>query len=119
MEHQDFNMIVFTRKDITNKNEAEKKISQKEVKTNSEETVIIESDKKLGQMLSQARLAKGLSKQSECVTELNNKCKLNISVQLYSKWEANKETPTNEQIAKIERVLGVKLPRNKKIKVEE
>ena len=39
-------------------------------------------------------------------------------MQLYTKWEANKDIPTNEQISKMEKVLGIKLPRNKKIKID-
>lgn len=116
---QDWNTIIFNSKDNkqkTEKNkEIQKKISQKVV--NNEETKIV-ADKKLGQILSQARLAKGINKQSDFVNELN-KVGLNISVQIYSKWESNKEIPTNEQIAKMERVLSIKLPRNKKIKIDD
>lgn len=116
---QDWNTIVFNSKENkqkTEKNkEIQKKISQKVV--NNEETKIV-ADKKLGQILSQARLAKGINKQSDFVNELN-KVGLNISVQIYSKWESNKEIPTNEQIAKMERVLSIKLPRNKKIKIND
>ncbi len=86
--------------------------------TNLEEIKIL-PDKKLGQILSQSRLAKGLNSQNDFVKELNLKTNLNISQQLYSKWESNKEIPTNEQIAKMEKVLGVKLPRNKKIKIND
>jgi ribosome-binding protein aMBF1 (putative translation factor) len=121
MEHQDFNTVVFKGE---NKNEQNKKqtkeiqtiISQKE--TNKEE-VKIEADKKLGQLLSQARLAKGYNKQSDFVNEFNSKSNIKISLQLYTKWESNKDIPTNEQIAKMEKVLGVKLPRNKKTKIEK
>jgi len=116
---QDWNTIVFNSKESKQKNEKnkeiEKRVSQKVV--NSEDVKIV-ADKKLGQILSQARLAKGINKQSDFVNELN-KVGLNISVQIYSKWESNKEIPTNEQIAKMERVLSIKLPRNKKIKINE
>jgi ribosome-binding protein aMBF1 (putative translation factor) len=116
---QDWNIIVFNSKENKQKSEkrkeVEKKISQKVV--NDEEVKIV-ADKKLGQILSQARLAKGINKQLDFVNELN-KVGLNISVQIYSKWESNKEIPTNDQIAKMERVLSIKLPRNKKIKVNE
>lgn len=120
MEHQDYKTIVFNSKDKKindeKKRESQKKISQL---TNNMENVKIESDKKLGQMLSQARLAKGFNKQSDFIKELITKTNLNISTQIYSKWESNKEIPTNEQIAKMEKVLGVKLPRNKKIKISD
>ena len=52
------------------------------------------------------------------VNEFNSKSNIKISLQLYTKWEANKDFPTNEQIAKMEKILCIKLPRNKKIKIE-
>jgi predicted PilT family ATPase len=123
MEHQDFKPVIFNSKSEKNKKasidkqkkEVQNKISQKV--TNPEE-VKIEADKKLGQLLSQARLAKGFNKQSDFVNDFNSKSNLKISLQLYTKWEANKDVPTNEQIAKMEKVLCVKLPRNKKIKID-
>ena len=121
MEHQDFKPVVFNsksekdKKDSINKQKKEIKISQKV--TNPEE-VKIESDKKLGLLLSQARLAKGFNKQIDFVNDFNNRSNLKISLQLYTKWEANKDIPTNEQISKMEKVLGIKLPRNKKIKID-
>ena len=122
MEHQDFNTIVFNSKEKKvleqNKKEAQKKNSQKEVKTNDNEVVKVQADKKLGQLLSQGRLAKGFKTQGDFIKELNQKTNLNVSPQIYSKWENNKEIPTNEQIAKMEKVLTVKLPRNKKIKID-
>lgn len=116
MEHQDYNTIIFNPVTVAKKNndnkEIQKKISQLQP---NPETSKMQADKKLGQMISQGRLAKGFNKQNDFVNELNSKCKLNISLQIYSKWESNKEIPTNEQIAKIEKLIGVKLPRNKKI----
>jgi len=121
MEHQDFSTIVFNNKNTKNKNiqtkETQKKVSQKQIITNDEEIVKVQADKKLGQMLSQARLAKGFTKQSDFVNEFNSKSNIKISLQIYTKWESNKDNPTNEQIAKMEKFLGVKLPRNKKAKV--
>ena len=115
MDHQDFTPIIFNSKNSKEKEiikkDREKKISQKII---NDEDIKIEANKKLGQILSQARIAKGFNKQSDFVNELN-KIKLNISIQIYNKWESNKEIPTNEQIAKMEKVLCVKLPRNKKI----
>ena len=122
MEHQDFNTITFnsnSKKVLDeNKKEAQKKISQKQVLSNDNEVIKIQADKKLGQLLSQARLAKGFKTQGDFIKELNQKTNLNVSSQIYSKWESNKEIPTNDQIAKMEKVLCVKLPRNKKIKVD-
>lgn len=122
MEHQDFKTVVFNQKEKKavdqNKKEVQKRISQKQVSSNDNEVVKVQADKKLGQLLSQARLAKGFKTQGDFIKELNQKTNLNISVQIYGKWESNKEIPTNEQIAKMEKVLTAKLPRNKKIKIE-
>ena len=125
MEHQDFKTVVLNNVSAKekkvldqNKKEVQKRISQKQVTSNDNEVVKVQVDKKLGQLLSQTRLAKGFKTQGDFVKELNQKTNLNISAQIYSKWESNKEVPTNEQIAKMEKVLNVKLPRNKKIKIE-
>ena len=124
MDHQDHTVVVFNSKqkkeiDI-NKKEVQKRISQKQVNqvTNEESIVKVEASKKLGQMLSQGRIAKGFKSQGDFIKELNQRTNLNISVQIYGKWESNKEIPTNEQIAKMEKVLGLKLPRNKKKIIE-
>ena len=122
MEHQDFKTVVFNQKEKKavdqNKKEVQKRISQKQVSSNDNEVVKVQADKKLGQLLSQARLAKGFKTQGDFIKELNQKTNLNISPQIYGKWESNKEVPTNEQIAKMEKVLTAKLPRNKKIKID-
>ena len=126
MSHQDFKTVVFSnvsntskKVDNENKKEVTKKISQKQVTTNDNEVIKIQTDKKLGQILSQARLAKGFKTQVDFVKELNQKkTNLNISLQIYTRWENNKEVPTNEQIAKIEKLLSVKLPRVKKVRFE-
>lgn len=125
MEHQDFKTVVLNNVSVKekkavdqNKKEVQKRISQKQVSSNDNEVVKVQADKKLGQLLSQARLAKGFKTQGDFIKELNQKTNLNISPQIYSKWESNKEVPTNEQIAKMEKVLTTKLPRNKKIKIE-
>ena len=122
MEHQDFNTVTFNTKSEKEKkletNESKKKISQKQVTTNDSVVVKVESDKKLGKLLSQSRLTMGFKTQADFIKELNQKTNMNVSPQIYSKWESNKEIPTNEQIAKMEKVLKVKLPRNKKIKIE-
>lgn len=122
MDHQDFKTIIFNSKayknSVKSKQESQKKISQKIINTNENETVKIEADKKLGVILSQARISKGYKSQNEFVTALNQKTNMNISSQIYNKWESNKDNPTNEQIAKMEKFLGTKLPRNKKVNVE-
>ena len=119
MEHQDFKTVTFnskSEKEKIQKTKEQNKVNSQRV-TNLEE-VKIESDKKLGQILAQSRLAKGFNTQTDFVKELNGKTNLNISSQMYNRWESNKEAPTNEQIAKMEKLLGVKLPRNKKVKID-
>lgn len=123
MEGQDFKVVVFNTKEKKaldqNKKEVQKKISQKQVSSNDNEVIKVQADKKLGQLLSQSRLTKGFKTQGDFVKELNQRSNLNISAQIYSKWESNKEVPTNEQIAKMEKILQIKLPRNKKVRVTE
>ena len=109
MEHQDWNNIVFNSNNQKIKTEQtkeiQKTISQKQ--TNIENSRL-EAPKQLGQIISQARTAKGKN-QKQMAGELG------ISPQIYGRWESNKETPTNAQLANIEKKLGVKLPRCKKV----
>ena len=111
MDHQDFNPVVFNSKNNkveSNKSkEVQKSISQLE---RDPETTKIESAKKLGLSISQARTTKGLNQKQ--LSSL-----LGISSHILSRWELEREIPSNENIAKIERTLGVKLPRNKKVKL--
>ena len=44
---------------------------------------------------------------------------LGISEQVLGRWETNKETPENKDIAKIEKLLRIKLPRAQKVKIDE
>jgi ribosome-binding protein aMBF1 (putative translation factor) len=87
------------------KAEITKKISQKM----SNQDVKIEAPPNLGKLIEQAR--GGVTRQT-----LANR--LGIAVTLLTRWETGKDIPTNFDIAKIERQLGVKLPRTKKIKIE-
>jgi ribosome-binding protein aMBF1 (putative translation factor) len=41
---------------------------------------------------------------------------LGIAVTMLSRWETGKDVPSNTEIAKIERVLRVKMPRSKKVR---
>ena len=76
------------------------------------ETIKIEAPKNLGQLICQARNTKKINQKT-----LANE--LQISISVLSRWETNKETPTNAVISKIEKKLGIKLPRNKKTKIDE
>ena len=74
MEHQDFKTLVFSQKEKKavdqNKKEVQKRISQKQVTSNDNEVVKVQADKKLGQLLSQARLAKGFKTQGDFIEVL-------------------------------------------------
>lgn len=112
MEHQDWNNITFNtkteREKINKSKEQSKQVSNKQF---NPETTKLEAPLNLGQTISQARLAKGLNQDTLAKQS-------GISKQIISKWESNKETPDNNQIAKLEKLLGVKLPRCKKIKID-
>ena len=72
----------------------------------------MEAPSKLGQLICQMRTIKNKT-QKVFAGELG------ISPQVLSRWETNKEIPTNTDLAKIERLLGIKLPRNKKVKTTD
>jgi ribosome-binding protein aMBF1 (putative translation factor) len=107
MEHQDWNNISFNNKSETKMREDAKKINSNKI-TNPEDFKI-EAPKDLGKLIAQARTTKKKN-QKELASELG------INQQIISRWESNKEIPTNLQIANIEKKLGIKLPRTKKIK---
>lgn len=106
MQHQDWNKITFNNVSDAKKREEKKKINSN--KTPNPEQVKLEQQKNLGQLIAQARNAKSLN-QKQLAAQVG------VSSQILSRWESNKETLTNSQIALIEKVTGVKLPRNKKI----
>ena len=110
MEHQDWNSITFNNKNAVTKNEEAKKIHSNKII--NPELVKVEAPKDLGKLISQARTAKGKNQK-----ELANV--LGINQQILSRWESNKEIPNNLQIANIEKTLGVKLPRVKKMKIND
>lgn len=106
---QDFNQVVFTKNDKDMKNKTNKKISQ--IVPNDED-IKIESSAKLGKLISAARLTQNLNQKDFSI-------KLGISIMVLSKWESSKIIPTNQEIAKMESILCIKLPRNKKIKLNK
>ena len=111
MDCQDWNTITFNNVSQTKKrDEAKKTFSNK---TNDDpEKVRLEAPKQLGSLISQARNARNKN-QKQLATELG------ISHQLLGRWESNKEVPSNLQIAKIEKNLGIKLPRAKKVAAKD
>jgi len=106
MNHQDWKPIVLSNNKQTN-------VSQKNVsQLSTNEETKFEAPSKIGQLICQARTIKSKT-QKQLASELG------ISAQVLSRWETNKETPSNADIAKVERTLGIKLPRAKKVKVTE
>jgi ribosome-binding protein aMBF1 (putative translation factor) len=110
MDHQDWTPVVLNAGKEQSK---KKKTNQKIISqlTTSEDTKI-ETPKNLGQLICQARTAKSK-------TQKQLSAELGISTSILSRWETNKEAPTNAQIANISSKLGVILPRSKKIKQTE
>jgi DNA-binding transcriptional regulator YiaG len=103
IHHQDWNSVKFTSA-IPNNNA--KKVTFK--KAIIPEVVIVnDAPKQLGQLISQARL-----------TQLKNQKQfaalIGVAPQMLARWEANKEAPNNAQIASIEKLTKVKLPRCQK-----
>ena len=70
-----------------------------------EKVIIVPKD--LSKNISQARAAKGFSQKDLAG-------KVGLSSQVLSKWESGKEVPSNAEISKLEKFLGVKLPRTTK-----
>ena len=107
MEHQDWNNVTLGNKSDTKKQEGVKRFNSNKV-INPEE-IKIRAPKDLGKLIAQSRTTKGKN-QKELATLLG------VNQQILGRWENNKEIPTNLQIANIEKILSVKLPRTKKIK---
>ena len=107
IQHQDWNSVRFTSAIQTNN---AKKVTFK--KQHIPEIIVNDAPKQLGQLISQARL-----------TQLKNQKQfaaiIGVSPQMLARWEANKEAPTNAQIALIEKVTKVKLPRCQKVCADE
>jgi ribosome-binding protein aMBF1 (putative translation factor) len=111
MDCQDWNNITFNTPSQNKKKEEVKKIHSNKV-SNDPEKVRMEAPKQLGQLISQARNTKGK-------TQKNLAYELGVTHQILAKWESNKELPTNLQISQLERNLGVKLPRARKVAVKD
>ena len=109
MEHQDWNSIKLNMPALKNK-DTNKKPHISANKVNKVEKVIMKEP--LGKIIAQARVINGKN-QKELA------CMIGVSQQILSRWEANKDLPTNSQIALLEKTLKVKLPRCQKIYVDE
>jgi|TARA_Y100000389_G_C17455880_1_gene518125 ribosome-binding protein aMBF1 (putative translation factor) len=109
MEHQDWKPVTLNNNSYKQKNVDKSKIvSQHQPDVERK----MEAPSKLGQLICQGRTVKNKN-QKLLASELG------ISVQVLSRWETNKELPSNADIAKIERVLGIKMPRAKRAKPQD
>lgn len=106
MEHQDWNAVALNPKKSV---KFENSIPSKPKPIVVKQLVINEP---LGKLIAQSRLT--LNKDQKQFAAL-----LGVSQQMLSRWECNKELPTNAQIALIEKTTKVKLPRCKKVQVVE
>lgn len=111
MDCQDWNTVTFNTPSKIKKVEQAKKVNSNRINNNPEE-VRMEAPKQLGQLISQARTTIGKN-QKILAGELG------ISQQILSRWESNKEAPTNAQLANMEKKLGIKLPRCKKVAAKD
>ena len=112
MSTQDWNVVTFNSTKSTENNfDKREKEKQNSKYVPPEGSTKLEAPKKLGLSISQARTAKK-------ITQKQLSADLGISALILSRWESNKEIPNNAQIAKIEKVVGIKLPRCKKSKIE-
>ena len=109
MEHQDWNCIKLNTPAVKNKDTI-KKTQTSTNKVNKVEKLIMKEP--LGKIIAQARVINGKN-QKELASSIG------ISQQILSRWEANKDLPTNSQIALLEKTLKVKLPRCQKVYVDE
>ena len=107
MEHQDWNSIKLNTSDKTSVKTSVKKT---QASINKVEKLIMKEP--LGKIIAQARVINGKN-QKELASSIG------ISQQILSRWEANKDLPTNYQIALLEKTLKVKLPRCQKVYVDE
>lgn len=106
MNHQDWQTVV-----LSNKKNVDEKKSKPNPNISKQETKLV-APQNLGTLISQARTS--IKKNRK---ELS--MQLGISEQVLGRWETNKDIPNNSDIAKIEKVLKIKLPRCQKIKIDE
>tara|TARA_B100000787_G_scaffold170105_1_gene164043 strand:+ start:8018 stop:8359 length:342 start_codon:yes stop_codon:yes gene_type:complete len=110
MNHQDWQQCTFNT--ISNNAKQETLKKKNSTKTSNPEHSKLEQSNNLGKIIAARRVDQHIKQK-----ELANK--IGVSVQVLNRWESNKEILTNSNIASIEKILGIKLPRNKKIKLPE
>ena len=108
MEHQDWNTIALNKITKTKKQPQQQQQQQqpKEIITK----VIMREP--IGKLIAQARVIHGKNQKELAAI-------VGVSHQFLARWEANKELPNNSQIALLEKILKVKLPRSQKIYIDE
>lgn len=106
MNHQDWQTVVLSHKknDIGKKSTPNPNVCKQETK--------LVAPPNLGSLISQARTTVKKNRK-----ELS--MQLGISEQVLGRWESNKDIPNNNDIAKIEKLLKIKLPRCQKIKIDQ
>lgn len=107
MNHQDWAPVTLSKKSTTESKQKDRSISQQ-----GEKECKLEAPSNLGPLIAQGRTAKKMTQKL-----LANK--LGIAVTVLSRVEAGKELPANATIARIERAIGVQLPRAKKVALTE
>jgi len=105
MEHQDWNTVALNKITKTKKQQPQQ-TQQAEIIT---KVIMRES---IGKLIAQARVIHGKNQKELAAI-------IGISQQILARWEANKELPNNSQIALLEKILKVKLPRSQKIYIDE
>ena len=107
--HQDWNEVILRKPVEIKKNEH--KLNQKpkvqQLLEGNDIVAPLKTNKELKIAIQQARIAKKWS-QKELATQLNT------TIQIISQYENGKAIPNNAFISKLEKKLGVKLPRIKK-----
>ena len=103
-KHQDWNEVIFKKPIPIKQNKGEGKNNR-----NNEDEIQAppKSVQEIRIAIQQARIAKKMSQKQ--LASL-----MNISIQHIGQFENGKMAPSNAMIAKLERLLNVKLPRNKK-----
>jgi DNA-binding transcriptional regulator YiaG len=103
MEHQDWKAVTLTAKKSV-------KFENNVIPIPRTKQLVIHEP--LGKLIAQSRLT--LNSDQKRFAAL-----LGVSTQMLSRWECNKELPNNAQIALIEKITKVKLPKCKKVVVSE
>tara|TARA_Y100000389_G_scaffold204956_1_gene261232 strand:+ start:14541 stop:14873 length:333 start_codon:yes stop_codon:yes gene_type:complete len=104
--YQDWNTIVFNNKPKTNTDNKQQFNSQLPNQHKK-----LEPPKELAKQIQQARTANNLT-QKQIAQQLQ------LTVNTYNLWESGRTIPTNLEIARIEKLLKIKLPRSRIVKVD-